>query len=444
VSSRFSTQLRRLGAPEPAAPLAGAGAAGRGNDKPTGLAELRERMAALLEREGNPDARQLEAGEPEFGESAGGPKRPPRRAQQDQAGLDELPFLGEEGDGGVLWVRRLAHSRARHVGAIPVESAGDADMSLLGLIGLAPELCGVHPRRLLYLDTETTGLGGAGTLAFLVGLAFFDDQGALHLEQLFLDGPGNELALLNHVERRVRECDGIVTFNGKSFDWPLLKARRVMNRQGPLPERPHLDLLHLSRRLHKPRLKGQRLIELERQVLGFDRGEDDIPGAEIAPRYLHYLRSGDASGLLPVIEHNAWDVYSMAALVGLYGDPVDLLHPEDLAQLAAVLGRTRSFDRGLDLAQMARERGAGLAAERSFAQLYKAKGDRALALESFENLAREVDDPRVRLELAKLYEHFHRDFERALSWLAAGTGESPEATVRRRTRLESKRARRVT
>lgn len=199
--------------------------------------------------------------------------------------------------------------------------------------------------------------------------------------------------------------------------------------------------MHLARRLHRPRLTSQRLIELERQVLGFDRGDDDIPGAEIAPRYLHFLRSGDASGLLPVLEHNAWDVYTMAALVGLYGDPMDLLHPQDLAQLAAVLGRTRSFDRGLDLAAHARERGAGPAAERSVAQLYKAKGDRARALESFENLAREVDDPRVRLELAKLYEHFQRDFERALGLLDEGTGESADTLLRRRARLESKRAR---
>jgi len=355
--------------------------------------------------------------------------------------LSELPFLRQEGQEGPLWIRHLEHSRLRHVGAIPVGSAGEADMGLLGLIGLCPELCPIAPRRLLYLDTETTGLGGAGTLAFLVGLAYFDEGGDLHFEQLFLDSPENEPALLAHLERRIRECDGLVTFNGKSFDWPLLQSRRIMNRLGPLPARPHLDLLHLARRLHRPRLPSQRLIALERDVLGFDRGEDDIPGAEIAPRYLHFLRSGDASGLLAVVEHNAWDVYTMAALVGLYGDPVDLLHPQDLAQLAAVLGRTKSFERGLDLAAEARERGAGHAAERSFAQLYKAKGDRARALESFENLAREVDDPKVRLELAKLYEHFQRDFERALGLLEQGTGESSEAILRRRARLESKRAR---
>lgn len=104
--------------------------------------------------------------------SRGNPELKPLRPST----FAELPFLRQEGQAGPLWVRHIEHSRLRHVGAIPVGSAGEADMSLLGLIGLCPQLCPIGPRRLLYLDTETTGLGGAGTLAFLVGLAYFDEK----------------------------------------------------------------------------------------------------------------------------------------------------------------------------------------------------------------------------------------------------------------------------
>jgi uncharacterized protein len=356
-------------------------------------------------------------------------------------GLADLPFLRDETSRGPVWVRRLSHLRGRHIGAVPLMSAGDADMGLLALVGLCPELAQLNPKRLLYLDTETTGLGGSGTLAFLVGLLFFDDRGEMVLEQLFLENPGDELALLGYLEERILKADGLVSFNGKSFDWPLLEMRRTMNRLPPLGPRPHLDLLHVARRLHKKRLLSQRLIEIERHVLGFERGDDDIPGSEIAPRYLHYLRTADLAGLAPVIEHNAWDVESMAALVGLYGDPIGLLHPEDLAQVGVALGRAKNPELGLEFAQKSQDLGAGSEALRAFGLLYKALGDKALCLASLEKLERQVDDPAVRLELAKLYEHFKKDFTRALEVVEGGTGEAPALEGRRAERLLTKQAR---
>ena len=210
----------------------------------------------------------------------------------------------------------------------------------------------------------------------------------------------------------------------------------VMNRRAKLPDRSHLDLLHIARRLHKSRLGPCRLIGLEADVLGFERGPD-IAGIDIAPRYAHFLRSGDESALEQVVEHNAWDVVSMAALVGLYGEPFDLLHEQDLLGLARTLKRARAFDEAERAASVALERGAGPEARRAHGEIAKARGDRARALAHFEAFACEVDDPLVRLELAKLYEHHVKEPLSALGW-AEGTSESLAQAEKRRARLQQK------
>jgi uncharacterized protein len=416
VSSRFSAQLGRLSPPSGRSPLDEA--------LPPDLEGLRAKMSALLGRELKVAPPHVEPPVPGMGLTG-----------------SELPFVRHETELGEIWLRRISRGRAGHVGPVPLGSAGEADMRLLGLISLCPELGRLSAHKLLYLDTETTGLGGSGTLAFLIGLAYFDDNQELTVEQLFLESPTEELALLGYLEQRVQSAEGLVTFNGKSFDWPLLETRRTMNRLRPLGARPHLDLLHLGRRLHKKRLSGHRLVDIERGVLGFERGDDDISGAEIAPRYHHFLRTQDPSGLVAVMEHNAWDVESMVALVGLYGAPVGLLHPEDLAQMGAALGRAKDTEWGLELAEKALAQGAGCEAERTRGLLHKARGDRAQALLSFEQLAEKVDDDAVRLELVKLYEHFTKDFGRALGLLAEGTGEDDAAAQRRKQRLEKKQQR---
>jgi len=188
--------------------------------------------------------------------------------------------------------------------------------------------------------------------------------------------------------------------------------------------------------LHKSRLGPCRLIGLEADVLGFERGPD-IAGIDIAPRYAHFLRSGDESALEQVVEHNAWDVVSMAALVGLYGEPFDLLHEQDLVGLARTLKRARAFDEAERAASVALERGAGPEARRAHGEIAKARGDRARALAHFEAFAAEVHDPQIRLELAKLYEHHVKEPISALSW-AEGTSEGAEMAEKRRTRLSQK------
>jgi len=407
-------RLGELGSPHARSSAHGAAASSASRERSEVLAELREKMAALM------------AQAPPV----------PRPPSDPSAGL--LPFVAESLPRGQLYRRSVTLASSHHVGRMPVDAARSAQAELISLLSLDAGLARCDLGRALFLDTETSGLGaGAGVLAFLVGLAWFDADGRMQLEQLLLRRPSDEPALIERVAERLEACDVIVTFNGKSFDLPLLGTRAVMNRLPALPARPHLDLLHVARRLHRPRLQSFRLSALESEVLGFVRGPD-IEGGEVPARYAHFLRTGDEEALLAVVEHNAWDVVSMAALLGLYGEPMGLLAADDLVGLARTLKRARALDRAAEVANVAIERGAGSHALKVRGAIAKARGDRALALADFEASLEDIDEPDVRLELAKLYEHYVKEPLRALSLVEQGTGEPEPALAKRKSRLEAK------
>ena len=359
----------------------------------------------------------------------------------------ELPFAKTETERGPLWTRTQVLSAAHRTGRAPLLAARSSSAHVLALLALDPTLAACDPARALYLDTETTGLhGGTGTVAFLVGLAFWDDvNGGMTVEQILVRELGEEAPMLAHVAARIAKASMLVTFNGKSFDLPLLRTRFVMARLEAPREPPHLDLLHVARRLHKPRGVECKLTTIERDVLGFER-VDDVPGSEVSACYLHFLRSGDVRGLLGVVEHNAWDVVAMAALVGLYGEPIDgtQLDVRDLVGVARTMKRAGAGEEAWSTIEYAVANGGGDESLRARAEIAKARGDRARALADFEALANGVDDAKVRLELAKLYEHFVRDPSRALTLVERGTGEGDAAVAKRRARLEAKRARAAT
>ena len=387
------------------------------------LADLRARIQIALERH----ARRAPA--------------PPRPVD-----TTELPFVTTETPRGPLSIRTQRLSPAHRMGRAPILAARTASSRLLALLALDPTLAELDVSRALYLDTETTGLhGGTGTVAFLVGLAFWEPGsaetgGGLVVEQILVRNLGEEEPMLAHVRDRIARASMLVTFNGKSFDLPLLRTRFVMARLEAPDEPPHLDLVHLARRLHKARGIECRLVGIERDVLGFVR-ENDVPSGEVSACYLHFLRTGEAGALLGVIEHNAWDVVAMAALVGLYGEPLEgtQLDAADLVGLARTLKRARATDEAWDAVERAVAAGGGDESLRARAEIAKSRGDRARALADFEALSDGVDDPAIRLELAKLYEHFVRDHGRALSVVARGTGEGDAAALKRRARLEAKK-----
>jgi uncharacterized protein YprB with RNaseH-like and TPR domain len=182
----------------------------------------------------------------------------------------------------------------------------------------APALPG--PGDLVYLDVEATGLaGGAGTLPFLVGIAYVDGE-TLCTEQLFLRDPDEEPALLAHLACRLEGRRALCTFNGRSFDRPLLATRYLIHR-APLPpllsvDSPHLDLLPAARRLYRRRLNSLRLSALEVALLDVSRNaRDEVGGAEVADRYRAYLHTSHAAPLRPVFLHNRYDVLSLLTLL---------------------------------------------------------------------------------------------------------------------------------
>jgi hypothetical protein len=181
------------------------------------------------------------------------------------------------------------------------------------LLPEAPEQI-TNPDEWLFLDTETTGLsGGSGTYPFLVGTAWWEG-GGLEIEQLFMREYSEERSLLFALRERIAEHPVVVTFNGKSFDWPLLETRYRMTRKISVPTpRAHLDFLHPARHLWRLRLGSVRLSELERHVLGWDRGADLLSGL-IPQIYFDYLRGGPPERLVPVLNHNQLDLRGLAAL----------------------------------------------------------------------------------------------------------------------------------
>src|SRR5580692_5871064 len=180
------------------------------------------------------------------------------------------------------------------------------------------------PAQWLFLDTETTGLaGGTGTYPFLIGIAWWD-AGGLEVEQFFMRDHSEEHSLLVALAERMAKRRVLVTFNGKSFDWPLLETRFRMTRtiRPPAP-RAHLDFLHPARNLWRLRLGSVRLAELERHVLGWNRGADLM--SDLIPRiYLDFIRGARPERLIPVFHHNQMDLRALAGLssriLSLLGD----------------------------------------------------------------------------------------------------------------------------
>jgi len=263
----------------------------------------------------------------------------------------------------------------------------------------------------VYLDLETTGLsGGTGTYAFLVGLGICDENN-FRVVQLFLAGPGWERNWLAALEAELPEDFGLVTYNGRAFDLPLLRIRYTLARAVPSwSTRPHLDLLLLARHFYRGRLDSCSLSNIEPKVLGVHRDTEDVPGSEIPWMYTQYLRSQDATPLHGIFYHNTLDIVSLAALqnhiAGLAcekgrsgedmvrcGDLWDMAGDEERAENAwklALRFKETEHVGNQRFAEKARMRG-----EFEAAQEYFAKAAAADRIDPYENL----------IKLAKLEEH---------------------------------------
>ncbi|MBC7793111.1 MAG: ribonuclease H-like domain-containing protein [Clostridia bacterium] len=334
---------------------------------------------------------------------------------------------------------------ATHVqGNAALSRALGATGELVAKLALDPRLAAIDFRRALFIDTETTGLShGAGTLPFLIGIAWHDGE-SLQLEQLVLRKPGEERPMLTLLAQRIAAASCIVSYNGKSFDWPLLRTRYVMNRL-PVPEpAAHVDLLHCARRVYKRRLTCVQLTELERQVLGLER-VDDVGGAEIPVVYTDFLRSGDASAMTGVLTHNAHDLVSLVALLGVLVDKLesasDADDVRDQLALAELSVRAGDGDRAHAFASTA-SLGANEVSAPALALMagvHKKRREYSTAVVALERAVAISDEeaaPRLHLELAKLYERYLRNPSRALEHARAAMFAEPElANAKRIQRL---------
>ena len=293
------------------------------------------------------------------------------------------------------------------------------------------------PSKWLFLDTETTGLaGGTGTYAFLVGLAWWD-AGGLQVEQFLMRDFTEEYSLLQELAERVKERPVLVTFNGKTFDWPLLENRFAMARSIAAPElAAHLDLLHPARALWKLRLGSVRLVELERKVLDAQRlgwrREDDVDSALIPQHYFDYLRGGPAQPLAGIVRHNQMDLRGLAALFckinAMLSESAGIL---DECESLDLFGLSRFLQRRGDTRRAHTACAQALAiglpvdirpkAQRELALMAKRRGEHERAAEIWQDMvANSQDEVQACEQLAIYYERRVKDMDRAMEYAKLG------------------------
>ena len=313
-----------------------------------------------------------------------------------------------------------------------------------------------HPFSWAFLDTETTGLLGAskggisGAYAFLIGIGSIDREG-FRVRQFFLRNYSEEASALAAVSAYLDRFDVLLTYNGKTYDRPLLETRYALRRMpDALSRMQHLDLLHASRRLFKLRLADCRLMNLEREILGVAR-QGDLPGELIPYCYLEYLRTEIAFRLIPVFHHNAIDILSLACLAGIipaaFRDPANasVRHGSDLLGLARWLKLAGRLEESLRL--MRRAVALGLPDRDLFAALYeigrieKKLGLFEAAIATFTDLSLSPNPFRgcAYKEMARHFEHRERNLTRALECVRAAREIADSAALAgRQLRLEAR------
>ena len=264
----------------------------------------------------------------------------------------------------------------------------------------------------IYFDTETTGLsGGSGTLAFLLGSARLSREG-IELEQLLITRFSAEPGLLATFAASLSADDRLVSYNGKSYDLPLLLTRyRMQALPHPFTELPHLDLLHPVRRLFGKHWPDCRLTTLEQRLLGLSR-HNDLPGAEAPAAWFDYLRQGNGDRLIRVVEHNRQDIHSLVLAHRMLANAVR--HPTsygvDLTALARWLEESDPATARHLLQTHTQE--IGDEGKRLLARLSRRDGDWQQAVRLWQELAACGCIDSIE-RLAKYHEHISRDLSTA-------------------------------
>ena len=369
--------------------------------------------------------------------------------------LDKLlpgGIIQQTADGHCFILDNVYPSTHQH-GADRLDSWQNVDWGTTAVFAQDPRLADLNFHDCLFVDTETTGLAGAGTIAFMVGVAFFEGD-AVVVRQYFLCDHGDEPAMLLLLDELLADKKALVTFNGRTFDLPLLDRRFLMNRLPvDLLDKPHIDLLHPARRLWRNRFGSVALGELEKKLLGVRRSHADVPGFAIPGLYHDYIRTGDARQMARVFYHNEIDMLSMVTLlprvIRQFAQADERDHALDLyslgrwqgqmgmlAQAEQNLRRAIASDLSLDMFHKALYELAGL---------LKRQDRRAEALPLWQQVAATTfDDVTAHIELAMHYEWQEKDVATAVHWteqalqLVAGTSGLCAELEHRLARLQRK------
>jgi uncharacterized protein YprB with RNaseH-like and TPR domain len=292
---------------------------------------------------------------------------------------------------------------------------------IIKLIAKCPDYEDLDFRRAVFIDTETTGLaGGSGTLAFLIGVGFFEGD-SFKVLQYFISDYDKEAAALYSLSNLLKKFDSLVTFNGKSYDIPLLEARYMISRmESPFNKTFHLDLLSAARRLYKERLESVSLSSLEQNLLSLKR-EGDIPSYEIPSVYFRFLRDSNPYPLKPVFYHNRMDILSMVTLTismaNAFKEPLDTTSckNQDYYCLGRVFEDMGMVEKSIECYKRALQvQGVREKTHAQLSLLYKRLG----RWQEAERLWMAMVEANIRpvfalVELAKYYEHRLKDYNRA-------------------------------
>jgi len=342
---------------------------------------------------------------------------------------------------GPAWVRTVRYPLA---GRPDLTALLHIEPDALAAAGRDDALVALDPARAAFIDTETTGLTpDTGTYTFLIGVGTFEvpdapdrySLGEFVVRQFFMRHPGEERAQLHLLEEALAHRTGIISFNGRGFDLPMLQNRFILARR-PFPwiRLPHFDLLPASRRVWRGRLESCRLSSLEEHILAVQRSEEDVPGYLIPDIYRQYYLSGVITDMLVrVFYHNLIDITSMPLLAARLGqlyqaagleERLDALHPAERAGLARAyvdLGWIAAGERAYHAAL------ATAAADAQRAQLYRdlglllkrlARREEAVALWEEWIGAVPGEDVTPYVELAKHHEWHTADLAAARGWTA--------------------------
>ncbi len=308
-------------------------------------------------------------------------------------------------------------------------------------------------KRLLFLDTETTGLGGSGTVPFLIGLGSVTPDG-FQVRQYFLPDYPDEAALLEAIRSEIKEDSIIVSYNGKAFDLPILSDRFIIHRiERNLNYAGHIDLLLHTRRIYRRRLQDCTLGNVEKEILSYYR-YNDIPGYLVPSVYFNWLATGEVSELRLVMKHNLDDIVSLYFLLhhiaAVFREPQSIIsEPDDILSIARIFQRRKD---NLAVCRFLENFAPRLLVAERHDVLFlhslscKKIDDFPRAVQIWENIAAGSSPVSfyARIELAKYCEHRLKDIAAALDHSARACENCPpgeyyrSALARRMQRLKGK------